>query len=141
MGRLTRFLESARLAFARERNLWTNLGLADVESAKLSSPTTGGGSYEVDIDDHLKAVADEEILLASVLIHSYALAEWAAADRLETDARTFDGIEDWGEQLLLTNGQTWRDVHGGKAAAVESRSPATRSHTERGRSTPGPPHG
>ena len=57
--------------------------------------------------------------MASVLIHSYALAEWAAADRLETDARTFDGIEDWGEQLLLSNGQTWRDVHGGKAAAVE----------------------
>jgi hypothetical protein len=39
-------------------------------------------------------VRDEEMLLASVLIHSYALAETAAVERLGGDARDFGGIED-----------------------------------------------
>jgi hypothetical protein len=36
------------------------------------------------------------MLLASVLIHSYALAETAAAERLGGDARDFGGIEGLG---------------------------------------------
>jgi hypothetical protein len=118
-GRLTRFLEGARLAFARERNMWNSLELVDSENAKLSAPMNGGGRYKVELDDHLAAVADEEMLMASVLIHSYALAEWAAANHLDTDARLFEGIEDWGEQLLLSNDSGWEDLDGGLAGAVE----------------------
>ena len=47
---------------------------------------------------------DDETLFASVLIHSYALAESAAADHLSADARDFAGIEDWGERLLKVEG-------------------------------------
>lgn len=117
-GRLTRFLESARLAFARERSLLSSIEFARPETVKLSPPVQGGG-YTVALDDHLDAVGDEEILLASVLIHSYVLAEWAASRRLRVDARSFVGIEDWGERLLVANGRRWSDVEGGRPGAVE----------------------
>jgi len=68
---------------------------------------------------HLEATANEEVFLGSVLIHSYALAENAAAQWLGADQRTLCGIEDWGERLLASNGKTWKDVEGGKAGAVE----------------------
>lgn len=118
-GRLTRFLGSARLAFARERHVLNSLELVNPERAKLAAPMADG-VYEVGLDDHLTAIGDEEMLLASVLIHSYALAEWAAADHLGVDARSFDGIEDWGERLLTGNGLGWADVDGGLAGAVEA---------------------
>src|SRR3954462_13582244 len=80
-SRLTRFLESARLAFARESNLWTSLELRAAEEVKLSA-ATAHGTYKVGLKQHLDAVRDEETLFASVLIHSYALVETAAAERL-----------------------------------------------------------
>ncbi len=85
--------------------------LVEIGSAKLASPIADGGNYEVDIDDHLAAVADEELHPGGGADCSYALAEWAAADRLEV-GRSFDGIEDWGERLLVGNEQSWRDVPG-----------------------------
>ena len=116
--RLTRFLESARLAFARESNLWTSLELRSADEVKLSAATPHG-IYKVGLQQHLEAVRDEEMLLASVLIHSYALAETAAAERLGGDARDFGGIEDWGERLLATTGSTWDALTEGVAGAVE----------------------
>ena len=116
--RLTRFLESARLAFARESNLWTSLELRSAESIKLSA-ATAHGTYKVGLRQHLEAVRDEETLLASVLIHSYALAENAAVERLGGDARDFGGIEDWGTRLLATTGSTWDSLKEGRAGAVE----------------------
>ena len=117
-GRLTRFLESARLAFARESNLWTTLELRSAEKVKLSA-ATAHGTYRVGLGQHLEAVRDEEVLFASVLIHSYALAEAAAAERLGCDARDFGGIENWGKRLLATTGATWESIKGGRAGAVE----------------------
>jgi hypothetical protein len=117
-GRLTRFLESARLAFARESNLWTSLELRSAEEVKLSA-ATAHGAYKVGLGQHLDAVRDEETLFASVLIHSYALAETAAAERLGGDARDFGGIEDWGTRLLATTGSTWDSLKEGRAGAVE----------------------
>jgi hypothetical protein len=58
------------------------------------------------LTQHLAAVRDEETLLASVLMRSYAFAETAAAERLCCDARDFGGIEDWGTRLLATTGST-----------------------------------
>lgn len=117
-GRITRFLESARLAFAREQNLWTSLEIKDPEEVQLSA-TNGHGTYKVALAKHLTAVQDEDILLGSVLIHSYALAESAAAQRLRADARHFGGIEDWGARLLATTQSTWDSLRDGRAGAVE----------------------
>jgi len=116
--RLTRFLESARLAFARESNLWISLELREAEAVKLSA-ATAQGTYRVSLKQHLEAVRDDETLLASVLIHSYALAESAAAERLGGDARDFGGIEDWGTRLLATTGSTWDSLKQGRSGAVE----------------------
>lgn len=114
---LTRFLESARLAFARERTLWASLELANRERAKLKVKV-GDGWYTARLDQHVQAVADEEMLYASVLIHSYALAESAAIDALGLD-RAPRGIEHWGAQLLLRAGSDWTAVKDGESGAVE----------------------
>ena len=113
-GRLTRFLESARLAFARERNLWVSLGID--EQVRISASE---GRYNVALHKHIDAVDDGEMLHGSVLVHSYALAESAAADRLAMDLRSLGGIEDWGARLLSTNDRDWSEVEGGLAGAVE----------------------
>jgi hypothetical protein len=98
-GRITRFLESARLAFARERNLWTGLEIATSDDVRLSAPA-GQGIYKVRLSQHLAAIQDDETLFASVLIHSYALTEFAASDRLKVASRDLGGIENWGGRLL-----------------------------------------
>ena len=69
--------------------------------------------------EHLSAVQSEDTLFGGVLIHSYALAEAAASDRLGVSSRTFTGIEDWGTRLLASNGETWDGVKDGLAGAVE----------------------
>lgn len=117
-GRITRFLESARLAFARERNLWASLELGDDRDVQLSA-SAGDGVYKVGLHQHLAAIEDEQTLLASVLIHSYALAESAAASHLSVDSRDFRGIEDWGGRLLSRTNRSWDKVHHGLAGAVE----------------------
>jgi hypothetical protein len=117
-GRITRFLESARLAFARERNLWAALELDAPADVRISTPAHQG-RYKVKLEQHLAAIGDEETLYASVLLHSYALAESAAGDKLGREVRTLGGIEDWGNRLLAGNGTAWIDVKAGKAGAVE----------------------
>lgn len=117
-GALTRFLESARVAFARERNLWHSLELADPEAVKITT-TTGTRRYEVALSTHLAAVDDEVTLYASVLIHTYALAEAAASKKLGIDSRSAGGIESWGKLLLSSHGRTWSGVFDGEAGAVE----------------------
>lgn len=119
-GALTRFLESARLAFARESRLWHSLELRDRDSVTITAPRgVGLSSYEVRLEQHLKAVDDEVTLLASVLIHSYALVEATACDLLDIDSRSAGGIEKWGQQLLESNDRTWADVADGQPGAVE----------------------
>lgn len=117
-GALTRFLESARVAFARERNLWTSLELADPEAVKITT-TTGQRRFEVALKNHITAVEDEVTLYASVLIHTYALAESAACRRLGIDSRTAGGIETWGGRLLNANSRDWSSVFEGESGAVE----------------------
>lgn len=114
---LTRFLESARLAFARERVLWESLELADREKASLKV-RVGKGWYKARLDQHVQAVLNEEMLYASVLIHSYALAESAAIDSLGL-ARASGGIESWGKLLLQEAGSNWAAVRDGDWGVVE----------------------
>jgi hypothetical protein len=117
-GRITQFLESVRVALAREHDLWTSLNIETADDVTFTA-TTGRDRYRVCISDHLAAIADHDTLYASVLIHSYAIAESAAAHRLDVDPRGFAGIEDWGGRLLATTGETWDAVRGGLAGAVE----------------------
>src|SRR5690348_674845 len=108
---LTRFLESARLAFARERALWQSLELANRDQAKIKVKV-GNGWYKTRLDQHVEAVLNEEMLYASVLIHTYALAESATLDALGL-SRAPGGIETWGAQLLEKAGADWANVQGG----------------------------
>jgi hypothetical protein len=116
-GRLTRFLESARLALARERELWTSSGIEHPEQVRISAPQ---GHYSVALHKHIEAVDDAETLHGFVLVHSYALAEAAVAERLTMNPRSLGGIEDWGARLLASNDRDWTQVKDGLAGAVEA---------------------
>jgi len=111
-------LESARLAFARERDLWTAIELDRREDVRLKA-SAGKTNYMVSLDQHLLAIQDEGRLITSVLIHSYALAESAALDHLQLGSRSVAGVEDWGTRLLSANSQDWSQVLGGFPGAVE----------------------
>lgn len=115
--RITRFLKGARLAFDREASLWASLQISGPVLLSVSGPK---GKYEVDLADHLASVEDEETLYASVLIHSYAVAEAAASDQLSISASEFGGIEDWGKRLLDSQMKDWSDLGAGLGVAVES---------------------
>ena len=107
------------MAFARESSLWRSLGIQAQEDVCISA-SEDQTRYSVTLQQHIDAIDDAEMLHASVLVHSYALAEAAAANHLAMDARTFGGIEDWGARLLSANGRDWTDVKGGLAGAVET---------------------
>ncbi len=110
--RLTRFLESTQVAYDRE--------IQSLSSLRGSYQTVrSAGPYEVPLDEHLATVKDKDILFASVLIHSYALAESAAASHLGIALRDLQGIEEWGGDLLAKAGASWDQVEGGLAGAVE----------------------
>lgn len=118
--RITQFLESARLAFARERTLWDSLALRNPDEVQISAPLhTQKHIYRVALKDHLAAVHDHETLFASVLIHSYALVEAAAAVHLNATGSQAPQIETWGDRLVQAAGKTWADVKGGEGGLVE----------------------
>ena len=97
--------------------MWPSLGIERAEQVRVSAPE---GHYNVALPGHIEAIDNAETLLhGSVLVHSYALAECAAADRLATDPRSLGGIEDWGARLLNTNDRDWTDVDGGQGGAAE----------------------
>ena len=116
--RITRFLNSTQIALARERLLWESLELDRAADTRLHVPADKG-EYVVRLDEHLDSLGTLTTLHAAVLIQSYAVAEAAACDRLGRDQRAAGGIEDWGQALLAANGQSWAQVHGGLAGAVE----------------------
>lgn len=57
-------------------------------------------------------------MLTSVLIHSYALTEAVAADKLGVETRGMS-VEEWGKRLLTDNGKGWSSVADGLGGAVE----------------------
>jgi GAF domain-containing protein len=117
-GRTTRFLNSTRIAFARERALWQNLEIADRSAARIHT-ASGLARYRVSLDDHVSALDDEQLLHGAILVYSYTLAESQVADFLRLDTRDLGGIEDWAGRLLRRIGRTWGDVLDGKAGLVE----------------------
>ena len=95
--------------------MWQSLGLVDLAGATISS-RRDGVDHSVDLDKHLAALTDEDILWGAVLVHSYALVQNAAVEELGSKV---PGIENWGQAILERNGKTWTDVKGGLAGAVE----------------------
>jgi hypothetical protein len=85
------FLNSERLAFAREHELWESLQFRHPEEVALAIAKPPKGRYVVSVHEHQAALADTETFYASVLIQSYALAEAATADRLGAASSSFGG--------------------------------------------------
>jgi hypothetical protein len=98
--------------------VWDSLALSDPDKVRISAPT-GQGNYNVRLSQHLSAVRDDETLFVSVLLHSYALAESAAAAHLKLQPLRMPQIEDWGESLLQTTDASWTDVKDGREGLVE----------------------
>ena len=118
--RITRFLESSRIAFAREELLWSSLEVK--EKKELSLVTTEGQStYSIAISDHLKALRNHDVLFSLVLGATYALAESYGRLKLglADDKDLTGGIESWGKKLLDATGHDWSKILGGLPGIVE----------------------
>ena len=118
-GRLTRFMESARISFQREARLWQSLELQKPEEIKVHV-NDDKSYYAVTLEQHCQAVNDDWLLFGLVLVASYALAESAASEKLGlTNMTDVGGVETWGQRLLDGAGSKWSDVKDGKKGAVE----------------------
>lgn len=118
-GRLTRFMESARISFQREARLWQSLELQKPDEIKVHV-NDDNSYYAVTLEQHCQAVNDEWLLFGLVLVASYALAESAASEKLGlTNIADAGGVENWGQRLLDGSGSKWSDVKDGKKGAVE----------------------
>ena len=115
-GRLTRFLKSARMAFERESQLWSTLQISEPEGVTVRV-NDGRSLYQVSLAQHKEALQDEQLFLASVLIHSVALFESACGGLMGGDLS--GGVEVWGARILEGASASWADVAGGEAGVVE----------------------
>lgn len=118
--RITRFLESARIAFAREEVLWRTLEVDDRKSLLLTT-SEGQSRYSVKLEDHLRTLRDHDVLFALVLGATYALAESYGRIKLNLseDDDLSGGVEAWGGKLLAATGHSWPDVLDGLSGIVE----------------------
>jgi hypothetical protein len=105
------------LAFAREHRVWDAVAAGDRDEVTIATPRELG-NYRVPLAKHLAAVGDDEMLFASVLIHSYALAESAAALHLGLGPQ-IPRIETWANRLIERMQEGWDEVKGGLAGLVE----------------------
>jgi len=117
---ITRFLESARIAFGREEVLWASLEVQEKDRLSLVS-AKGPSTYSILLSDHLSTLRDDRVLLSLVVGASYGLLE--AYGRLKVGVGDDDGlsggIESWGKRLLETTGHEWGDVLDGLAGILE----------------------
>lgn len=119
-SRITRFLESSRIAFDREAMLWNSLEIKDKKSLSLVT-RDGPSTYSVVLSEHLKALKTHDVLFSLVLGSTYALAESYARLKLglRDDQDLSGGIESWGKSMLDATGHDWTKVLGGLAGMVE----------------------
>jgi hypothetical protein len=116
-ARTTRFLESARLALGREGRLWDTLEVVDPKTPLTA--VADGTEYRVDVAEHRAAIADDNLFYAMVLLYSYATAEGAAAEKLNSATDSLGQIEIWSQRLLEQAGAGWTSVLDGKAGIIE----------------------
>lgn len=135
--RLTKFLGSARIAFAQA------LDRTQATDGVIEMPLGDGPSiYRTSIAEHRKALNDLHTLHSLVLVRSFSLAEshcrlahrvaerkeWHLLDGTVPDAvlaaaeneKLVGGIESWGARLLKLVGQNWPSDFGNKAGLVEA---------------------
>lgn len=118
--RLTRFLESSKIAFQRELAIWRGLEVPDLGSVRINTQN-GASRFSVTVNEHIDTLRDEQLLYFVVLTYSYSLCERYARVKLglgEGD-RLPGGIENWGENLLRQTNNAWSDVLGGRAGLIE----------------------
>ena len=118
--RITRFLESSKIAFVREEMLWSSLEVRDPRALSISTKQ-GPSTYTIDVDEHLASLRDGTVLFSVVLTATYALAESYGRVKLglPDDKDLSGGVESWGQKLLHQTGHDWSDVLDGKAGIVE----------------------
>lgn len=133
--RVTRFLRSGLIALEHEVAFLERLPVADEQAVLLSSRTPGdaGSEYEITLADHKTSVADHELFLSAVLIHSYALTEATADEVLNIRCGSGVGgrIEDWATRLLESapGAGEYRTTSGGKGPWSTSLPRAAAAHT------------
>lgn len=117
---LTRFLECSKIAFQRELGLWSGLEVTDLRTVRISTKN-GLSRFSLTVDEHLDTLRDDDLLLFVVLTYSYSLCECYARVKLGLgeSARLNGGIETWGGDLLVSTGNQWTDVLGGRAGLIE----------------------
>ncbi len=140
------------LAFDGERERWRSLPLSPATPIGASEiqHRNGQSTYTIQVSEHLATLDDLSTLYALVLVHSCALTEAHAVERLTarrsedaaferrlathldkgTNPPSFDdmvsslirtsGVEAWGEYILSEVGEFWDNVIGGKASLVEA---------------------
>lgn len=118
-GDLTRFHLSTRIALQRELDVWRSIQVHSTNPIEISLPPSAAArSYEVDLDEHLRAIGSPAILAGLVLVQSWSLAESLA--RIAVGRDVLGTLEDWVEDMLSRNQRAASDVSGGLAGLVES---------------------
>lgn len=118
--RITRLLESSRIAFGREELLWSSLEVKEKKEVSLVT-MDGPSTYSVALSDHLNALRNHDVLFSLVLGATYGLAESYGRLKLglgDNEDLT-GGVETWGKKLLDTTGHDWSKVLGGLEGIVE----------------------
>lgn len=118
-GDLTRFHLSTRIAMQRELDVWTSVRVHSPTPIKVSLPPGAAAkSYELDLDEHLTAIASPEMLASLVLIQSWSLAE--SLGRVGLARTVLPKLEVWAAELVTQNGKDVSSISGGLGAVVES---------------------
>jgi hypothetical protein len=118
--RITRFIESSRIAFSREELIWSSLEVSNKKEITLSTKL-GGKVYAIALEQHLLGIQDHQVLFSTVLLASYALVESFARLKLglSDNDQLAGGIEAWGAQILAATGHGWSNVMDGLSGIVE----------------------
>lgn len=118
--KITRFIESSRIAFSRESLLCSSFQPIDPSAVQIVI-TEGPSTFKSTLKEHVRTLQDESILFSIGLLASYALTESFARIKLSIseDAELPGGIEAWGASLLRRTGQCWTSVLGGLQGIIE----------------------
>lgn len=118
--KITRFIESSRIAFSRESFLCSSFQPLDSSAVQIVA-TEGPSTFKSTLDEHVRTLRDESILFSIGLLASYALTESFSRIKLSIpeDADLQGGIEAWGTRLLQRTNHDWTYVLDGLPGIIE----------------------